>query len=255
MNLRALIVDDERLARENLSMLLEQYCEDVEVVGTAGSVEDAIQAIKDLKPEVVFLDIRMPSGIEGFDLLDAVDTSGILIVFVTAFKDYAIKAFQANAIHYLLKPIDIGDLQNAVGKLVDQAGKATTDTGANYQQLLNSVKEAIHLKANQKIAISHSKGIKLVEDNSISHIEASGNCCTLHFENGDTYLDTRTLKWYDDILDKHKFIRIHKSHLINMNFVKEYIHVDGHRVILKSGESVPISRNRLSEFISRIKRY
>ena len=115
--IRTIIVDDELLARENLKLLLSDFCENVEVVGEADSVDAAIDAITELKPTLVFLDIRMPSGIEGFELLEKIDTKDFVVIFVTAFKDYAIKAFNANAIHYILKPIDVEDLQNALKKV------------------------------------------------------------------------------------------------------------------------------------------
>ena len=117
MKLNALIVDDEELARKNLQMLLEEYCEDVEVIGQAGTIKDAKEKIETLKPDVVFLDIRMPSGSEGFDLLESIEERNFMVVFVTAFKDYALRAFNANAIHYVLKPVDIEDLQQAVEKV------------------------------------------------------------------------------------------------------------------------------------------
>src|ERR1044072_2996749 len=118
MKLRTLIVDDEAPARENLRLLLEEHCPEIEVVGLAHSVESAQKLIKELSPQVVFLDIRMPSGTEGFDSLDSLPEKNFQMVFVTAYKDYAIRAFHANAIHYILKPIDIDDLKTAVKKLV-----------------------------------------------------------------------------------------------------------------------------------------
>ena len=110
MKITAIIIDDEELARENLRILLNDFCPEVEVVGTGQNVEEARQLIQNKKPEAVFLDIRMPSGEEGLELLEDVKTNNFQIVFVTAFKDYAIKAFNINSIHYILKPIDIDDL-------------------------------------------------------------------------------------------------------------------------------------------------
>jgi len=117
MKLKALIVDDEDLARKNLSMLLEEYCPTIEVIGDAGNVKDAKTLIESSKPDVVFLDIRMPSGSEGFDLLEQIENRDFLVIFVTAFKDYALRAFQANAIHYVLKTIDIEDLIDPVERI------------------------------------------------------------------------------------------------------------------------------------------
>ena len=118
MKLRALIVDDEIHARENLKYLLQNYCPEIEVVGAAGNQKSALESVTALNPQVIFLDICMPSGTEGFDFLDAIPDKKFQVVFVTAFKDYAIRALNANAIHYLLKPVDVDDLKVAVKKLV-----------------------------------------------------------------------------------------------------------------------------------------
>ena len=117
--LRALIVDDEEYARKNMIMMLDEYCPEIEVVGEASGKAQAKALITSVQPDVVFLDIRMPSGAEGFELLEEVEEKNFLVVFVTAFKDYAVRAFNASAVYYLLKPIDIDDLRTAVEKLVE----------------------------------------------------------------------------------------------------------------------------------------
>ena len=119
MKLRALVVDDEEFARKNLIMLLDEFCPEIEVIGEASRKDQAKAIIESSKPDVVFLDIRMPSGAEGFELLDEIEEKDFLVVFVTAFKDYAIRAFNASAVYYLLKPIDIEELQQSVSRLVD----------------------------------------------------------------------------------------------------------------------------------------
>ena len=116
----AIIVDDEHLARENLRLLLNEFCPEVEIIGTGQNVEEARQLIAEKKPEAVFLDIRMPSGEEGLDLLEDVKHNNFQIVFVTAFKDYAIKAFNVNSIHYILKPIDIEDLKEDIYTAIEK---------------------------------------------------------------------------------------------------------------------------------------
>ena len=255
MSIKTLVVDDELLARENLKLLLSEYCQGLEVVGEADSIETAVEEIKRLKPELLFLDIRMPSGLEGFDLLEHIDTKDLIIVFVTAFKDYAIKAFNANAIHYVLKPVDIEDLQNAVKKVVEyhEMKNSLPSSDFNYAALIENLKDSLHKEAQERIAIHHSKGIKLVEVKDILRLEADGNCTNIYFKTGDSYLDTRTLKIYEEILP-HQFIRTHKSHIVNINSVKEYVHTDGHRVILDDNSSAPVSRGKLSEFLTLLKK-
>ncbi len=255
MRIRTLIVDDELLARENLKILLSEYCDDVEVVGEADSVDTALEAIKTLTPDLIFLDIRMPSGIEGFDLLDQIESKKFLVVFVTAFKDYAVKALNASAIHYILKPVDIEDLQNAVKKVADyiEMQRSLPVSSFNYNALLENLTMSLKKERNDRIAIHHSKGVKLVQTLDIMRLEANGNCTNIYFKNSSSYLDTRTLKVYEELLPPN-FRRTHKSHIVNMNKVKEYVHTDGHRVILEDNSSVPVSRGKLSELLTYLKK-
>ena len=256
MVLRALIIDDEDLARKNLSMLLHDNCPKVEVVGEAGNVIDAKKLIESEHPDVIFLDIRMPRGSEGFDLLESIEKRDFFVVFVTAFKDYAMKAFNANAIHYVLKPIDIDELTNAVEK-VKEAKTIFEKLPENYQTYFDSLKNLSTDLENKgygkKIAISHTKGIKLIETKNIVYLEAAGNCTMLHFTDGKRYLDTRTLKVYESILNPEEFYRIHKSHIINLDSLKEYLNDDGHMAILKNGLILPVARNRVSTFVKTLK--
>jgi two-component system LytT family response regulator len=256
MKLRAVVVDDEEFARKNLIMLLQEFCPDVEVVGEASRKKQAKEVIEEEKPDVVFLDIRMPSGAEGFELLEEIEEKDFQIVFVTAFKDYAIKAFNVNAIYYILKPIDIEELQLAVEKLQETKKiflKEPENIDTYYDSLKNLSDTLLRNKSNNRIAISHTKGLKIVEDDSISHLEASGNCTTIYFKEGSRYLDTRTMKTYESILDPTKFFRVHKSHIINLNLLAEYVNDDGHFAVLKSGLRIPIARNRVTEFVKMLK--
>lgn len=256
MKLRALVVDDEEFARKNLSMLLEEYCPDVEVIGEASRKEQAKAIIESSNPDVVFLDIRMPSGAEGFELLEEIENKDFLVVFVTAFKDYAIRAFNASAVYYLLKPVDIEELQLAIER-VKETRSVFNETPENYSTYFDSLKDLSHNLLNNKtsnrIAISHTKGLKLVDDNTITHLEASGNCTTIYFKDGTRYLDTRTLKIYENLLNPSKFSRVHKSHIINLNMMREYVNEDGHFAVLEGDIRVPIARNRVTDFVKMLK--
>lgn len=256
MKMRALIIDDEEFARKNLQMMLEEFCPEIEVIGEASGKDQAKAIIEASKPDVIFLDIRMPSGAEGFELLDEVENKDFLVVFVTAFKDYALRAFNASAVYYVLKPIDIDDLRQAVDKLVE-AKKVFTDDPQNFVTYFKSLKNLsqslLSNKPNNRIAISHTRGLKIVEDDTITHLEASGNCTTIYFEDGTRYLDTRTLKVYENILDPSKFFRVHKSHIINLNRLVEYLNEDGHFAVLKGGQRIPVARNRVTDFVKMLK--
>ena len=237
-------------------MLLEDYCPEVEVLGLAENVDQARKMIRQLRPKIVFLDIRMPSGTEGFELLDSVKNEKFLVVFVTAFKDYAIRAFNANAIHYVLKPVDIEDLRTAVQKLLE-ASKTFESYPENFTQYVSTLKNlSENLTQNKnsgKITISHSKGIKVISDDTISYIEADGNCSLIHFTDSTKYLDTRTLGLYEEILNPDKFYRTHKSYIINLDHLTEYLSDDGYFAVLKGGIKIPVARNRVGDFTGRIK--
>jgi len=256
MKLRALIVDDEEFARKNLVMMLEEFCPEIEVIGEAERKDQAKSIIESSQPDVVFLDIRMPSNAEGFELLDEIEEKNFQVVFVTAFKDYAIRAFNASAVYYLLKPIDIEELQLAVRKLVETRAIYSENPesyNTYFSSLRNLSDNLLRNKPNNRIAVSHTKGLKIIEDDTILHLEASGNCTTIYFKDGSRYLDTRTLKTYENILDPAKFSRIHKSHIINLNELTEYLNEDGHYAVLKTGLRIPVARNRVTEFVKMLK--
>jgi two-component system LytT family response regulator len=252
MKLRTLIVDDEALARENLKLLLIDHCDEIDVIGIADSPETARRLIKELSPQVVFLDIRMPSGTEGFDLLDSLPEKNFQVVFVTAFKEFAIRAFHVNAIHYILKPIDIDDLKAAVKKLV-----ATQESFRNNDENLDSYIRSLEnltismnqVLPSQRITINHAKGFKIVDPSDIMYLEGEGNYTNIYFSDGTQYVDTRSLGIYEGILDPKKFFRVHKSHIVNVLCVNEFLNAEGSFVIMKNGTRLAISRLRLTGFL------
>ncbi len=252
MKLRTLIVDDEAPARENLKLLLIAYCPEIEVIGTAGTVESAQKMISELSPEAVFLDVRMPSEAEGFDLLDSLPEKNFQVVFVTAYKDYAVRAFHANAIHYILKPVDIDDLRTAVKKLTanrDLFSANNENLGSYVRSLENLTKSMNQAMPIQRITINHAKGFKIIDPSDIVYLEGEGNYTNIFFADGTQYVDTRSLGIYEDILDPKKFFRIHKSHIVNVLFVNEFLNDEGALVVMKNGKRLSVSRLRLAGFL------
>ncbi len=252
--MRAVIIDDEDLARDNMRMLLQEYCPKVEVVGMANGIDTGEKVLNELKPDIVFLDIRMPSGAEGFDLLNRIEKPDFLVVFVTAFKDYAIDAFKVNAVDYILKPIDITDLTDAVEK-VEQTLKVVRNSPEKAQEYRIRLKSLADLsgKEEARITINHATGVKVVKQMDICYLQADGNCTRLYFKDGSEYLDTRTLKVYEDALLKDFFIRVHKSYIINIKELKEYSREDGNFAVLANRAKIPISRLKLSGFLARVR--
>lgn len=254
--LRALLVDDEELARENLRFMLEDGCPEVEVVDTADGPERARQRIGALDPDLVFLDIRMPSGTEGLDLLEGFRDARFMVIFVTAFKDHAVQAFHANAVDYILKPIDPDELRGAVMKAVKRWGlmAGARDEGRRYREGLNEAVRTIKAhEATPRLAVDHAKGFKLFDPRSIMHLAADGRRTRLHFTDGSEYLDARTLKVYEDMLDPLQFIRVHRSHVVNIEQLKEYLRDDGHWAVMRDGARIPIARERLQQFLDAVR--
>ncbi|MCB9188999.1 MAG: response regulator [Flavobacteriales bacterium] len=251
--IRAIVIDDELLARENLKLLIEEFCEGVQVVGLAGNIKHGAELIESTQPDVVFLDIRMPSGAEGFDLLDSLSEINFEVVFVTAFKDYAIQAFKANAIDYILKPVEIEELQETVGKIKDRIG-VDQEKHHDVKPQINSAFDSIRSKKIDRITVPQRNGIKVLETKNISHLESKGNYTIIHFKTGEPFLDSRTLKVYQEILPDD-FIRVHNSHVVNGEEIMEYTMEDGHSLILRNGDLIPVSRTfqkTVKDYLARI---
>lgn len=254
--IRAIIVDDEMPARENLRFMLADYCPEVEVLGTADGVKNGLSLFNETKPDLVFLDIRMPSGSEGFDLLRQLHGHPFYVVFVTAFKDYAIRAFENRALHYILKPIDEKDLTETVDRInqrrkVDENNPEELST---YHENLLRIESELHKQTRPKrISIHHAKGIKIVDPEEILYCEGSGNCTLLHFADGSQYLDTRTLKVYEALVPSF-FYRTHKSYIVNLKMVEEILHGQDQSVVIKGGKQLPVSREKKKHLLAEIQK-
>lgn len=222
----------------------------------AGNEEKAKECVIELKPQVIFLDICMPSGTEGFDFLESLPDKKFQVVFVTAFKDYAIRALNANAIHYLLKPVDVDDLKAAVKKLIS----TNQLFSENQEQLINYVKSLENLSKTMlpavgvpRITIHHAKGFKIVDPSDFMYLEGEGNYTSIIFVDGSKYVDTKSIGVYEDILDPKVFFRIHKSHIVNVLCVKEFLKEDGHFIVMKNDTKLAISRLRVPQFLEFFK--
>ena len=237
--IRAVIIDDIPEAITVLTADLGTYCKNIEVIGSAHGVVSGVKVIKELKPDLVFLDIQMPDG-TGFDLLEIIGEADFKLIFTTASDEFAIKAFKFSAIDYLLKPIDPDDLIAAVEKVESQ--KAPTSR-------LNLLKE--NLNQPKKIALNTVDKIHIVEIENVIRLESNINYTRFHFLDKTKLLVTKTLKEFDKMLCDHNFIRIHQSHLVNANFIKEFAKQNG-EVILKDGTKIPVSTRKKSALMDMI---
>ena len=243
--LKGIIVDDEFKSRESLRILLEEFCEGVEVCALCQNVDEGLEAIKKYKPEIVFLDIQMQRE-SGFDLLTRIKNIGFEVIFTTAHSEYAIKAFKFSAIDYLLKPIDIAELKRAIGK-VDK--KMNGDISTRLQHLIQNLQPA---QGNHKLALPTLDGLVFVKVSDIIYCEASSNYTEIIVQGGKKYVVSRTLKEYEDLLTGHNFYRIHNSYLINLNAIKKYIRGEGGYVVMNNDQSLTVSKRKKDGFLEKI---
>ncbi|MBZ0328321.1 MAG: LytTR family DNA-binding domain-containing protein [Altibacter sp.] len=249
MNLKAIIVDDESHSRETLKNLVEEFCEDVNVLAAVSSVQEALTAIRQLKPDVVFLDIELQTG-TGFDILDRLEVIDFEVIFTTAFEQYAIRAVKFSSLDYLLKPIDLEELQKAVEK-----ARKIKDQAVYNQQLEVLL---FNLKQKQpslnKICLSTAEGFEFISVDEILYCKAEGSYTSFKLKNNNNFLVSKHLKEYETLLIDQQFMRVHNSFLINLKEVKKYIKSDGGYILMNNDEPVSISRNKKEVFIEAMQR-
>jgi two-component system LytT family response regulator len=246
--LKAIIVEDEEASRITLNNYLAKYCKNVEVLDMADSVQTGLAAIKKHNPDVVFLDIEMPYG-NAFDLLESLDKVDFEIIFVTAYRDYAIKALNLSAAYYILKPIDIDELVTAVNKITEQ--KKEGDDIFHTKVLMDNIKT--NNIQHKKIVLPQMDGFEVVNVNEIIRAEANDNYTNFYLTNGKKYLVSKTLKYFDELLAEFDFIRIHKSHLVNLQYITKYIKGKGGQVCMTDDSYVDVSATRKKELLERFK--
>ncbi len=244
MKLKAIIVEDERASRETLASYLEKYCPDVELCGMAEGVKPGLKLIKSKKPDVVFLDIEMPFG-NGFDLLDQVEGADFDVIFITAFSDYALKAIQVSASHYLLKPVSIDELIAAV-----ESVKESREKEQNFIHTRILV-ENINLENRQlhKMVLPTMEGFEVIAIKDIIYCAAADNFTVFHLVGAEKKMICRSLKHYEDLLTEFDFIRVHKSSLINKHYVQRYRKGKGGTVTMNNGHEISVSATRKKTFL------
>lgn len=245
--LKAIIVDDEARSRKLLQTLIEEYCEEIEIIAVADDVPSAVQVIRQKRPDLVFLDIEMP-GYTGFQLLDFFEEIDFEIIFATAYREYAIQAFEVSAIDYLLKPIQIDQLLRAVEKVKKQVHQAF------QQQRIWALQE--NLKQDglvSKIALPVSDGLFFVEVSDILYLSAERSYCNVHLIDGNRMLVSRNLKELERLLPHPFFFRSHRSYLINLNYIEQLVRKDGGYITMSNGDVVSLSRARRDLMLEKIK--
>lgn len=248
MSITAIIVDDEQDSRETLRSYVGKYCPQVEILTECANIIEARTAILKHKPQLLFLDIEMPHG-NAFDLLEQWGEIDFEIIFITAFSQYAVQAFNLSAAHYLLKPVDIEELEKAVAtveELLSQKEKLS------HAKILLENMATVHSQ-NRKLVLPLMEGFDVVKMSEILYCEAEDNFTRFHFLDGRKTLICRSLKFYETALEAFGFCRVHRSHIINLEFVTRYIKGKGGSVILEGGKEMMVSNNKKGELLRRIK--
>lgn len=248
--MNTIIIDDNPNAQEFLEDLLKLYCQDLKLLGIANNIREGQQLIKELEPELVFLDVEMPNG-TGFDLLQQLGDINFKVIFTTAHEKYAIKAIKYSALDYLLKPIDHNELIDAVKKA------QTIDEQQSSQFKINNLLQNLGQNSAQaqKLILRDKYGMQVTTVQEIIHLEAD-DCYTKFFiRDQEPVIVSKSLKEYEAILPKEQFFRCHKSHLVNLDYLLRYDKKEDNILILKNGNQVPVSRRKLEFLIDRLENF
>jgi two-component system LytT family response regulator len=246
MRIKSIIVDDEKHGRENLAGILRQYCPDVDLLSDADSVDAAVLLIQKHNPDLVFLDIEMPKA-NGFQLLEHFRDFRFEVIFVTAYDNYAIKAIRFSAADYILKPINLNDLQIAVSKVAERIHQKQENQ--RMKQLVYNISQP----QNPRIGLPTGDRIEFIEVQKIIRCQGEGNYSHIWFEGNKHLLVAKTLVEFEDLLQEYSFFRVHKTHLVNLKHVVAYEKTDGGILQLSNGDKIPISRRRKEDVQKMLK--
>jgi len=245
--IRVVIVEDEKHSRETLKNLLNEFCNNVEIVGMAGSVDEAISMISTNKPDLVFLDIELQTG-TGFDVLNHLNDLHFEVVFTTAFEHYAIKAIKFSSLDYLLKPIDIYELNLAVEKAREKKDDSVKQK--KLEVLLNNIKA--QPEGERKICLATQESIEFINIREIIYCEASGSYTNFHMKSGSKLLVSKNLKEYENMLADYNFMRVHNSFLINLREVKSLVKSEGGYIVMNDNSQISISPKKRDVFMEKM---
>jgi len=250
-SLKTILIDDEPRGISSMQKLLQINCPEVNVIGSCTNADEAIGIIKSTDPDLIFLDIAMPVK-NGFDLLKELKEFHFEVIFVTAHNHFMIEAFHFSAIDYLLKPVEDNLLVDAVNRarkrIAEKAGSKNIETFLHNVQLKHSPQK-------MKLCIPSVKGFQVIELDEILYAESSGNYTNLYFYNKPMICTSKPMHEYEKLLEDASFVRIHKSILVNLLHVKEYLRGEGGSVILANGKELEVSRRKKDVFLTKMKEF
>jgi two-component system LytT family response regulator len=255
---RAIIVEDERNVREALFELIAKNCPQILVCGMAGSAEEARILLRKNKVDFIFLDIAMPNE-DGFVFLNSIPKEKYGVIFTTAYHEFVLRALRANAVDYLLKPIDSNELREAVAKAIHYHNLRDNNLEVRsiYRNSLDGVEDNYikYGKNITRITVAEQFGYKIIELIEVMYLEADSNYTTLHLANGKRIIATRNLGEFEKIIENPMFFRIHKTYLVNVKYISGYTTIEGSFAELHNGKKLAISRRKIMEFRLWLKKY
>ena len=245
--LKTVIIDDDYVSRMVLREMLEKFLDNIEILGEAGTVADGVKLIEETDPELVLLDISMPDG-TGFDLLDKLKTINFKLIFITAYSEYAVKAFKYSAFDYIVKPLNIEDLSKAIKRVPRIKGVESKIRVKTLKDNLLSPDEG----AAKTVALPEINGFAIVKIDDIVRCEGKRNYTRIIFKEASEKVVSRTLLEFEHLLTPLGFVRIHRSHLVNILNVVRYLKSDGGMVELKTGELLKVSPKHKENLLNKL---
>lgn len=239
--MKVAIVDDEKHCLEVLCLHLKNLFPEAEIVYKGTKAAEALQALPDVKADLLFLDVEMP-GMNGFELLDQLSQYSFDVIFTTAYSHYAVQAFKAKAANYLLKPIDETEFQQAVLRWKEHKENQVEPFSKRIDSLLDYFKKEGILR--NKIAVAVAEGFEFIETNDILYCQSQSNYTLFSLADNRKLTLSKTLKEFEILLEKYFFIRIHKSFLINPNHIKKYYRNDGGYILMRDDKEIPVGKNK-----------
>lgn len=244
--IRTIIIDDEADGRDALMHAIQTYCRELQIVRVCATAAEGLEAIQQLEPHLVFLDIQMPQ-MSGFEVLQQASPIDFKVIFVTAHDKYAIKAIKFSALDYLLKPLDVDDLLQAVKRYQLQSESPARD---QFQQLFSNL--SLASTQFEKLAVPSMDGVVFLPVQDIVYCQADGNYTRIHLREGEPLLASRTLKEFEQLLSEAGFCRVHHGSLINLKHIHKYVKGEGGYLMLAGGHEVPVSRRRKEGLLRRL---
>lgn len=241
--IRTILVDDEINSNVIMKHLLEKNAPDIEIVGVANNVKSAVEIIDEKKPDLIFLDISMPDG-DGFEVIEKTEYKDFQVIFVTAYDQYAIKAFEVSALHYLLKPVVEEDLIAAIERFQTNEQTQPAEQYKVLTQVLNS--------QLQRLILPTSTGIHIVDIDEIIRCESNNNYTTFFLTDNSKVIVSKSIHLYEDVLNTIHFCRIHNKHIINLKYVKKYVKGRGGKIYMSDGTQLDVSDGRKADLLYKL---